>query len=120
MPILNASTGEILAEHVTVCNTFFTRGRGLMFRRPLETDEALLFVEPRESISGTAIHMFFVFFAISVIWLDANRRVVDARLARPFRPYYAPVSPARYFIEGHPELLDRVEPGQQIQFECVE
>jgi len=85
-----------------------------MFRRRLGEGEALLFDEGRESSMGVAIHMFFVFFPIAVVWLDAAGRVVDTRLARPFRPYYAPARPARYFIEGEPALLEKVHAGDML------
>ncbi len=113
--IRNLTTGTILAYRVENCDTFWRRGRGLMFRRTLAEDEALLFVYGKESISATSIHMFFVFFDIGVIWLDAQRRVVDKTLARPFRPYYASSRPARYFIECHPRVLDFVGVGDQLE-----
>ena len=115
--IRNETTGQVLARRVTRCADFFSRGRGLMFRRPLAEDAAYLFVERRESVSGTTIHMFFVFFPIGVIWLDGERRVVDKALARPFRPYYAPRRPARYFVECHPEVLERVSIGDTLGWE---
>jgi uncharacterized membrane protein (UPF0127 family) len=87
-----------------------------MFRRALSTDEAYLFVEGRESLSGAAIHMFFVFFPIAVIWLNRDLQVVDKALARPFRPYYAPRSPAQYYVEGHPSLLEGVHLDDQLEF----
>jgi len=46
--------------------------------------------------------MFFVFFAIAAVWLDDGGNVVDAKLARPWRPFYKPVKPARYLIEARP------------------
>jgi uncharacterized membrane protein (UPF0127 family) len=112
----NRTTGEALASLVIRRDNFFSRGRGLMFRRSLSPEEVHLFVLDRENISGATIHMFFVFFPISVIWLDAGRRVVDKALARPWRPYYAPSRPACYFVEGHPSLLDRVDVGDELDF----
>lgn len=88
-----------------------------MFRRTLAENEVYLFVEQGESIARTTIHMFFVFFPIAVVWLDREKRVVDKALAQPFRPYYASQSPARYFVEGHPSLLDGVHIGDQLEFE---
>ena len=87
-----------------------------MFRRALAEEEVYLFVERRESVAQTAIHMFFVFFPIAVVWLDQDKRVVDKALARPFRPYYAPCRPAQYFLEGHRCLLERVETGDPLEF----
>ncbi len=112
----NLRTGETIARRVVRCDTFWRRGRGLMFRRALAEDEVYLFVERREGVAQTAIHMFFVFFPIAVVWLDRDRRVVDKVLARPFRPYYAPRRAAQYYVEGHPSLLERVETGDQLEF----
>jgi uncharacterized membrane protein (UPF0127 family) len=88
-----------------------------MFRRRLEEGEAYLFVLDRESVSGASIHMFFVPFPIAVIWLNSEKQVVDVKLARPWRPYYAPRQPARFFLEGHPSMLSRVDIGDEIAFE---
>jgi uncharacterized membrane protein (UPF0127 family) len=90
-----------------------------MFRRrqALADDRVYLFVEGRESLAGAAIHMLFVFFAIGVVWLDGEKRVVGKALARPFRPYYAPGRPARYYLEGQPSLLERVSVGDQLGFD---
>lgn len=113
----NLTTGETIADRVVRCDTFWKRGRGLMFRSMPAIDEVYLFVEGRESVAQTTIHMFFVFFAIAVVWLDRDKRVVDKVLARPFRPYYAPSGPAQYFVEGHPSVLERVSAGDQLDFE---
>jgi uncharacterized membrane protein (UPF0127 family) len=63
--------------------------------------------------------MFFVFFDIGVIWLNADKRVVDTALAQSFRPYYAPSKPAQYFVECHPSALDHVNVGDQLSFEIT-
>ena len=117
MALVNQKTGELVARRVTLCDTFWKRARGLMFRRRLAADEAYLFVESRESVALTAIHMFFVFFPIAVLWLNQERRVVDVVLARPFRPHYAPSGPARYFIEGSPCLLEKAHIGDVMDWE---
>jgi uncharacterized membrane protein (UPF0127 family) len=116
--IKNLATGHLLAYRTEVCDTFWKRGRGLMFRRNLAEDEALVFVHRKESISDTSIHMLFVFFDIGVIWLDGEKRVVDKRLARPFRPYYAPRQPAQFFIECHPHALEFVDVGDELAWEA--
>jgi len=113
--IKNLTSGQIIATEVKWYDTFLSKGRGLMFRRAIGEDEAFVFAESRESVSLTSIHMFLVFFPIAVIWLDAERKVVDKVLAHPFRPYYTPQCPAQYFIEGHPDMLDKVQIG-----DCLE
>jgi len=110
----NRTQGKVVLARVKWCTSYLCRLRGLMFRRHLAPDEGLLLVEGRASIAATAIHMFFVFFPIAAIWLDDSFCVVDAKLARPFRPFYAPRAPARYVLEASPALLDQVAIGDQL------
>lgn len=107
--LCNRTAGKTLAARLVRCDTFWKRGLGLMFHGPIAEDEAYLFVLDRPSVLDAAIHMFFVAFPIAVIWLDESRRVVHQVLAQPWRPYYAPPKPARYFVEGHPHLLSKVQ-----------
>ncbi len=112
----NETTNQVLAAHIIWCDTFWSRLKGLMFRRTLPSDHVLIFVYRRPSIADTTIHMLFVFFPIAVLWLDEHKRVVDLALARPFCPYYAPHRAAQYFVEGLPHLLEQVTVGDQLAF----
>jgi uncharacterized membrane protein (UPF0127 family) len=114
--LVNQTTGQILASQVRLCDTFWSKLRGLMFRRELNPDQAYLFCYRRESIADTAIHMFFVFQEIAAVWLDARYRVVGMVRARPFRPYYAARQPAQYVIEATPGLLERVRLDDELDF----
>ncbi len=60
--------------------------------------------------------MFFMRFPIGVIWLAGDGRVVDKRLAKPWRPAYAPQAPARYYVEANVSVLDKVEVGDVLTF----
>ena len=117
--IRNLTTGQTIVQEIVRCDTFWKRGRGLMFRggQAVANGRAYLFVEGRESVAQTTIHMFFVFFPIAVVWLDGQKQVVTKVLARPFRPYYAPSDPAQYFVEGHPDLLEQVSVGDQLAWD---
>ena len=110
----NRTRGRVVLARVKWCRSFLCRLRGLTFRRSLPADEGLLLVESRAGIAATAIHMLFVFFPIAAIWLDDSFCVVDATLARPFRPFYAARAPARYVLEAAPALLDQVSIGDQL------
>jgi len=112
----NETQGERLLGRVSRCASFLCRLRGLTFRRHLGDDVGLLLVGRRENRADVAIHMFFVFSPIAAVWLDGGGRVVDVRLARPFRPLYVPRAPARDVLEGPPELLERVRIGDQLRF----
>ncbi len=111
--------GRALPLRVRRCDTFRCRLRGLMFRRALAEDEALFFVESRSGRLTAAIHMCCVPFPIGVLWLDEAGRVVDKIVARPWRPFYAPHRPARYYLEGPPALVTWVEEGEKLHWEEV-
>lgn len=96
------------------CASFACRLRGLMFRRRLEPGEGLLLVEGSAGRTQTAIHMAMVFFPLGVIWLDDDLRVVDKRLALPWRAYLSSV-PARYVLEGDPRVLECVAHGDVLE-----
>jgi len=81
-----------------ICDSFFKKLKGLMFRKRLGPGKCLFFVFDNESI--IPIHMLFVFFKIDVLWLDRNLKVVDCRLGlRPFS-FATPKKPARYIVEA--------------------
>jgi len=117
LTVWNETRGEQVLGRVRRCASFLCRLRGLTFRRGLGEDEGLLLVGGRESRADSAIHMAFVFFPIAALWLNRNGQVVDAKLARPFRPFYAPRAPARDVLEGPPKILERVRIGDRLLFE---
>jgi len=116
MKVFNAQ-GETLLNRVKWCDSFGSKLRGLMFRRSIDADEGLVLVEGRAGIAATSIHMFCVPFDIAAIWLDTDWRIVHTALAKSWRPYYASPRPARYVLEGPPELLQRVKVGEQLRLE---
>ena len=88
-----------------------------MFRRVLGENEGIVLVERRESRLDTSINMLFMFFSIAVVWLDSKFRVVDVRLAKPWRLFYASRAPAQYVIEASPSLLEKISIGDELIFE---
>lgn len=114
--LVDNQTGVVYLEHVRWCSSYLCKLRGLMFRRRLGPGEGLLMVEPMASRMATAIHMFFMAFAIATIWLDGEFRVVDKVLAKPWRPMYMPAKAARYTLEADPELLNHIQIGDQLAF----
>jgi uncharacterized membrane protein (UPF0127 family) len=115
----NVQTGAVVLNRARWCASFWCRSKGLQFVSRLPDDEGLLFVTGSESRANTTIHMFFMLFSIGVVWLDASGQVVDAQLAKPWRPAYAPRKPAQYFIEANPNILDRVKIGDKLRFDEV-
>jgi uncharacterized membrane protein (UPF0127 family) len=107
------------APRVKYCDTFLTQLRGLTFRARLARDEGLILVGKRDSRLDTSIHMLFVFFDLTVIWINSGMEVVDKVLARSWRPAYFSKQPAKYVLEIHPDRWDDFEVGELVQFEDV-
>lgn len=76
---VNATTGRILVERVTIAQDFKSRSRGLLGRQGLDKDEGLL-IKPCNSI-----HTFFMKFPIDAIFLDKKGRIV--KIATGIQPW---------------------------------
>lgn len=80
---------------IIFCDSFFSKLRGLMFTR--KSDRALVFRFAGEN--KAALHMFFVFYPIDVVYLNANKVIVEMKPNfKPFRVYF-PKNRARYVLE---------------------
>jgi uncharacterized membrane protein (UPF0127 family) len=77
--IVNAA-GDVVVERCSVADKPWSRMRGLLGRRALPQGEGIL-LRPASSV-----HMFFMAFAIDVVWLDRDLRVLDVTAnLRPWR-----------------------------------
>lgn len=65
------SDGEVLATDVDVVESTFAQARGLMFRRSIPDDYALVF--PFDAVDQRSVHMVFVPFPLTVVWLVDGR-----------------------------------------------
>jgi hypothetical protein len=84
MKIINQTKGKLLADKVIIADTFLARIKGLLGKNSLEENEALI-IRPCSSI-----HTFFMRFAIDVVFLDRQNRVVAFKKNLvPFRLTFA-------------------------------
>jgi uncharacterized membrane protein (UPF0127 family) len=102
--------------HVRYCDTFLTQLRGFTFRSSVSQDEGLILVGKRDSRLDSSIHMLFVSFDLSVIWINSAMQVVDKVLAKSWRPAYFSKQPAKYVLEVHPKRWGNFEIGDGIEF----
>jgi uncharacterized membrane protein (UPF0127 family) len=74
-------TGDerVLAETVAVADSLLAKARGLMFRRSIPDDYALVF--PFDDVAKRDTHMLFVPFPIDALWLVDGRVEATKRLA---------------------------------------
>ena len=70
--------GQVLASDIDIADSFLAQARGLMFRRSLADDSALVF--QFDSAAKRDVHMLFVPFAIDALWLVDNEVVAKKRL----------------------------------------
>ena len=111
MKIYHRATGQCLAEEVALANTFFKRLRGLMLRRRLAPAEAL-WLRP-----SNGVHTFWMLFAIDVIFLDRELRIVKlVENMRPFR-VTSPQLAARSVLEMSAHTISRasLKIGDQLE-----
>lgn len=102
-----------------LCDSFWTKLKGLMFAQGIKTNEGLLFQDGGESRIDSSIHMLFMNFDIAVVWIDHEFHVVDVKLAKRWRPAYIPAAPAQYTLETHPDQLKNFQIGDVLSFETV-
>ncbi len=80
MPRIRLERGPVVCERGELARTAWTRTKGLLGRRGLDADQGL-WIQPTNSI-----HMFFMRFAIDVVYAAADGRVLKVvRNVRPWR-----------------------------------
>lgn len=103
-------TERVLASSVEFADTSLQRARGLMFRRSIPDNYALVF---RFGYPDTrSLHMLFVPFSIDAIWLSGPEVVRVERL-RPFIGFAR--ATADTILELPAGAADGVEPGDTIE-----
>lgn len=83
--LIEAATGRVLLTHVEIADGFWSRLRGLQFRRALPPGTGVLL------IPCASVHTFFVRFRLDLLMLDGEMRVVGQRCnVAPWRLVFAP------------------------------
>ena len=111
---IRKSAPPFTVVNVKYCDTFLSRLIGLMFSRKLKPDHGIVLVENNETRKNTSIHMMFVNFDITVLWLDKQMIIVDKVLARKWVPIYIPKKPAQYVIELHHSKFSEYSIGDKL------
>jgi len=77
--IVNKTKNIILASQAKIADSFFKRLIGLMFKKGLSKEEALVFFK------APSIHTFFMRFPIDILFLDREGKVL--RIVKKVNPY---------------------------------
>ena len=115
--ILNKNRKIKSPPRIQYCDTFLTQLRGLTFRSRLSRDEGLLLVGMRDSGIDSSIHMLFVSFDLTVVWINSEMVVVNKILAKSWRPAYFSKHPAKYVLEIHPDRWNDFDIGDKVEFQ---
>lgn len=113
--ILNTNRPEVKIK-AAWCQSFMSRLKGLMFVRSLDSDSGIILVDSFESRINTAIHMLFMNFDITTVWIDSKKQVVDVVLARKWAPFYVSKKAAQYVLELGAQHIDSFHVGDQLTF----
>jgi hypothetical protein len=115
--IINRSK-ETNVGHADMANSFLSRFMGLMFKGTI--DRGLVLKIPKgRGRRGSGIHMFFMRIPLDVLFLDVEKKVVDAVYLKPWQ-MYNPKKPARYVIELKKGTIasSDTEIGDELDFTC--
>lgn len=107
------ANGTTLLNRVQSANTFWLRLKGLLGRTGLDPEEGLL-IEPCNSV-----HTLGMKFAIAVVFLAADNRVLHLIPDMPPGKLSPVVRGARKVLELHPQCLlnQRLGIGEILKFE---
>lgn len=100
--------------HAKYCRSFGDKLMGLMFKKSINPDFGIILAETSESRLSSSIHMLFMNFDISVLWLNNEWIIVDKTLAKKWHLVYAPLKPAQYTIELHVCRYDDFSIGDKL------
>lgn len=103
MKVVNKSKDIVLADKVTLANTFGAKLRGLLGRKLLSENEGLILT------NSSSIHTLFMHFPLDVIFLDKKYRVVKViEKMKPFK--FSPfVFKARMIVELAPGKIEKTK-----------
>ena len=87
-----------------------------MFFKGIDSDKGLFFLNPTEDRINSAIHMFFMNFDLTIIWVDSAGKVVDKIIAKRWKTIAAPSKGAKFILETHTSRFSEYDAGDLLEF----
>ncbi|ADI74995.1 protein of unknown function DUF192 [Methanohalobium evestigatum Z-7303] len=111
------SNGNTVASDVEFATTFFSQSKGLMFKKNVPNDYALVFVFDKPI--KTSVHMLFVRFPIDVLFLDDSKRIIKATTLKPWLGTSSSEKIVKYIIEMKQHKISEhgLVEGEQLFFD---
>ena len=117
LPVLKYN-GSVIAKKIEFARTIFRKTLGLMFRKDIPTDCAMIFVFEKPSSVG--IHMFFMRFPIDVLFLNEEKKIAGLFRLNPWTGYKA-MKGIRYVVEMKAGTIERynISIAGQMEFDEI-
>lgn len=114
--VINPAREAVVGERVSVAQSMWARGRGLMWRAALEPGTGLL-IDPCSSI-----HSMWMRFPIDVLYMSADDTVLRVAEAMPPWRIGPLLTGSRYVIELPVGTIagTGTQPGDRLVFEPIE
>ncbi len=103
---------KIISDSEILCRNIFSQGLGLMFR--FNRQSLIMIFKKARKIN---LHNFFVFYALEVILLDDDKKVIE--INKQFKPFtfWSSSKECKYLIEiGKEESKNKIKVGDKIAF----
>ena len=117
--IINKSNNDVSPLLSNYCDSFFCKLIGLMGKKCIAQNESITFSNSKESILESSIHMLFMRFDITVLWIDSEFKIVDKTRAKKWGLLYTPKVKAKYTVETHIDRYLDFSSGDQLVFESI-
>ena len=115
--LFNQTQNQILIEKIKIAKTHHQKAKGLMFENKNKFDYALIFDFEKEVRMQASLHMMFVFFPITVLFLDSEKKIIEVANLKPFQLNYTPKHKVRYALEVPVRLEPKVKLGDELKWE---
>ncbi|MDP2666503.1 MAG: DUF192 domain-containing protein [Candidatus Diapherotrites archaeon] len=89
----------LFLQRVKHARSFWEKSLGLIGVHEVDFDYVLLFHLQKETRRGASLHMLFMRMPIDVLFLDAQKKIVDIATLRPWILNYTPSAPAKWVVE---------------------
>lgn len=108
----------IVAFDIEIADNQYETSRGLMDRRSMPADQAMLFIFPAERMQS--FWMRNTYISLDIIYLDKDLKVVSIqKYAQPFNETSLPSEgPAQYVLEVNAGICDQynIDKGSQLSY----
>jgi uncharacterized membrane protein (UPF0127 family) len=96
--------GSTIANQVVFARNIFTQALGLMFRKSIPHNFAMMFIFKKPRTLG--VHMLFMRFPIDAVFLDQNKKVIATASLKPWWGHKE-IKNAKYLIEMKQGMVEK-------------